>query len=115
MASIEVEVAGRKYVVACRDGEEAHLRSVAALVDKRARDAGEALGSLAESRQLLFAALLLADDLKEVQSGGTVAAPPDDGLAEAVEALADRVERLADRIEAEAAGSSALEPAGSST
>ena len=35
MASVEVEIAQRKYSVACRDGEEEHLRSVAAIVDRR--------------------------------------------------------------------------------
>jgi len=105
MANIDVEIAGRKYSVACRDGEEDHLRSVAALADKRARDAGEALGSLTETRHLLFTALLLADDIKDLQSGGKGPAPPaavDDELADALEQLADRVEALARRLEAPA-------------
>ncbi len=42
MASVEVEIAARKYSVACRDGEEAHLRSVAALVDSKAQEAAAA-------------------------------------------------------------------------
>jgi cell division protein ZapA len=103
MASIEVEIAGRKYSVACRDGEEAHLRSVAAIADKRARDAAEALGSLTETRQLLFTTLLLADDVQDMRSGGKGAPPPpavDEGLAGALESLADRVEALARRLEA---------------
>ena len=62
MANIDVEVGGRRYDVACRDGEEEHLRSVAAIVDRKAQDAAAALGSLSETRQLLFAALLLADE-----------------------------------------------------
>ena len=64
MASVDIEVAGRRYNVACRDGEEVHLHAVAAMVDQRARDAAEALGSLTETRQLLFAALLMADDIQ---------------------------------------------------
>ena len=105
MASIDVEIAGRKYSVACRDGEEAHLRSVAALVDKRARDAADALGSLTETRQLLFTTLLLADDIQDMQSGGKGPPPPapvDEGLVAALESLADRVEALARRLEAPA-------------
>jgi len=105
MANIEVDIAGRKYSVACRDGEEAHLRSVAALVDKRARDAADALGSLTETRQLLFTTLLLADDIQDMQSGGKGPTPPpavDEGLATALESLADRVEALAHRLEAPA-------------
>src|SRR5688500_20403624 len=75
MANIDVEVAGRRYDVACRDGEEQHLRSLAALVDKRAHDAAAALGGLTETRQLLYAALLIADDLKEVRAGAGLPDP----------------------------------------
>lgn len=112
MAQIEVVVASRKYTVACRDGEEEHLRALAAIVDKRAQDAAGALGSLTESKQLLFASLLLADDLNDKQGPAPVAepsdAPPaqaalDPRIAEALESLADRIESLAEKLEAEAA------------
>src|SRR3712207_9040036 len=101
MASVEVEIAARKYSVACRDGEEEHLRSVAAIVDSKAKDAAAALGSLSEARQLLFAALLLADELKDHRSGRPPppAAEPDPAVADALERLAQRVEAVADRLE----------------
>ena len=104
MASVEVEIAARKYAVSCRDGEEDHLRSVAAIVDKRAQDAAAALGTLSEARQLLFASLLLADELKEHRDGNPPAAPaePDPAIAEALDSIASRMERLADRLEGEA-------------
>lgn len=103
MANIDVDIAGRRYNVACRDGEEEHLRSLAAVVDRRAHDAADALGGLTETRQLLFAALLIADDLKELRAGKGLAdpAPPphDPALAEALERIAGRVESLADTLE----------------
>ena len=107
MASIDIDIAGRKFSVACRDGEEDHLRSVGALVDKRARDAAQALGTLGEARLLLFTSLLLADDLKELQEGKTPApapppAPVADDIAQAAEMLAERIEALADRLEEQA-------------
>ena len=106
MANIDLEIAGRRYNVACRDGEEEHLRSLAAVVDRRAHDAAAALGGLTEARQLLFAALLIADDLKETRAGAGLPdptpPPPDPAVAEALERLAERVENLADRLEAEA-------------
>jgi cell division protein ZapA len=107
MASVEVEIAARKYSVACRDGEEEHLRSVAAIVDSKAQDAAAALGSLSEARQLLFASLLLADELKEHRSGQgpAPAAEPDPALAEALERLAQRVESLAEQLERSAPAS----------
>jgi cell division protein ZapA len=105
MASVEIDIAGRRYAVACRDGEEPHLLEVGAIVDKKAQDAAAALGRLSENKQLLFASLLLADELKEKRQASPTAAPApgaaelDPVLAEALERLAERVERLADRLE----------------
>ena len=100
MASVDIEIAGRRYTVACRNGEEDHLRSVAEIVDRKALDAAEALGSLSEARQLLFASLLLADELKEARGGVAAPAPAEDpGVADALERLARRMESLADRLE----------------
>jgi cell division protein ZapA len=103
MATVDIEVAGRRYNVACRDGEETHLHSVAAMVDQRARDAAQTLGSLTETRQLLFAALLMADDIKEMRAGNGIAEPPppppDPAVAQALERLAARMEALADSLE----------------
>ena len=101
MASVELEIASRKYQLACRDGEEAHLRSVAAIVDRKARDAGAALGTMNEARQLLFASLLLADELKEQRAGNGAASAPaeiDPVVADALERLAERIENLAERL-----------------
>ena len=103
MANIDVMVAGRSYNIACRDGEEEHLIGLAALVNQRANDAATALGSLSETRQLLFASLLMADDLKEVRAGAglpdPVTPPPDPAVADALEHLASRMESLADSLE----------------
>jgi cell division protein ZapA len=116
MASVEVEIASRVYSVACRDGEEPHLRALAARIDAKAAEAARALGTLSEARLLLFAGLLLADELDERErsaNGGVASAPappppappppaePDPAVAEALERLAERMERLADRLEAE--------------
>ncbi|MDB5721521.1 MAG: cell division protein ZapA [Alphaproteobacteria bacterium] len=103
MAMVEIEIASRRYSIACRDGEEPHLIEVAALVDGKARDAAAALGGLSESRQLLIASLMLADELYEARSAAPrPAGPVDDEIAaDALERVADRVERLASRLENE--------------
>ena len=104
MATIDVEIASRRYSVACRDGEEEHLRSVAAIVDRKAQQATGALGSLSEVRQLLFASLLLADEVKEHRAGNAPPQEPepDPRVADALARLAERMERLAQRLETEA-------------
>jgi cell division protein ZapA len=101
MATIDVEIASRRYSVACRDGEEEHLRGVAAIVDRKARQATDALGSLSEVRQLLFASLLLADEVKEHRAGNAPPPDPDPRVADALARLAERMERMAQRLEAE--------------
>ena len=97
MASIELEIASRKYVVACRDGEEEHLRSVAAIVDGKAHDAAAALGSLSEARQLLFASLLLATSCRRSRGKSAAAARRGrSGRRRRARRHRQRMERLAD-------------------
>ena len=98
MAEVELIIAGRPYKVACRNGEEETLQAAGALVDAKSREALAGLGTLSESRQLLFAALLLAD---QILDGREFEMPkgPSDELAERTQRLAERLESLADRVE----------------
>ena len=100
MAEVDIIIAGRPYKVACRDGEEENLKAAARLVDAKSREALSGLGSLSEARQLLFAGLLLADQLID-QRPESAASPsgPDPELANRAERLAQRLESLADDLE----------------
>ena len=103
MAEVDLIIAGRSYRVACRDGEEDSLRAAARLVDGKSREALAGLGSLSESRQLLFASLLLADQLIDKLGGQAAAttapAQADPLLAERAGRIAGRLESLADALE----------------
>jgi len=99
MAEIDLTIAGRPYRVACRTGEEDSLRAAAALVDAKSREALAGLGTMSEARQLLFASLLLADQI--VDERPSEPSPPDPRLAESANALASRLEALADSLESE--------------
>lgn len=97
MAEVAIEIAGRAHKVMCRDGEEAHIRRMALIVDGKAREAGRGLGTVNETRLLLFAALLLADELVELRDAAAVAgagAGSGAALAETLEQLAGRLETL---------------------
>lgn len=103
MAEIDVIIAGRPYKVACRDGEEESLRAAARLVDAKSREALAGLGTLSEARQLLFAGLLLADQLIEQRPEAAAQANQDPELVGRAERLAQRLESLADHLESGAA------------
>ncbi|QNM82928.1 cell division protein ZapA [Sphingomonas sabuli] len=116
MAEVDVIIAGRPYKVGCRDGEEEQLRAAARLVDAKSREALSGLGSLSEARQLLFAGLLLADQLIDNRPQGATAsvasepapsapAAPDPEIACRATRLAERLESLASSLEDEAARS----------
>ena len=104
MAEVDLTIAGRPYRVACRAGEEENLRAAAALVDAKSREALAGLGTMSEARQLLFASLLLADQIVD-QRAGTVRegapAEADPLVAESAKAIAGRLEALADALESE--------------
>jgi cell division protein ZapA len=105
MADVRLSIAGREYIVTCKDGEEARLQTLGALVDEKAREAGGPSGGLNESRLLLFSALLLADKLHDgagqasATNVGAANDPALDQAAETLERLADRLETLAQRLE----------------
>lgn len=105
MAEVDISIAGRSYRVACRDGEEQNLRHAAEMVDAKGREALAGLGALSESRTLLFASLLLADQLIEKRGSATPppTMPPDPQVVRRVDALAERLERLAGHLENEVA------------
>jgi cell division protein ZapA len=105
---LDLNIAGRTYQVACREGEEENLRAAARLVDGKSREALSGLGTLSEARQFLFASLLLADQLID-REPGIASAPqpsvPDPALVRRAESLASRLESLAGQLENEAATS----------
>jgi cell division protein ZapA len=109
---LDLNIAGRTYQVACREGEEENLRTAARLVDGKSREALAGLGTLSEARQFLFASLLLADQLIDNKPETAAAPPPppppeparpDPAMILRAEALADRLESLAMTLENEAA------------
>ena len=102
MSDVTLTIAGRGYTIACDPGQERHVTSLGRAIDEKLT-ALPGLAGQTETRTLLFAALLLADELHEVQNGGATApAMPqlaDEGAAEALESLAGRLETIAERLE----------------
>jgi cell division protein ZapA len=100
VAEVELTIAGRPYRVACRSGEEDSLRAAAALVDAKSREALAGLGAMSEARQLLFASLMLADQLLDERPADVSAVDP--RVTQSAEAVAARLEALAETLEGDA-------------
>ena len=61
MPEVEIGIGGRHFEVACQPGEEDYLVSAANALDNEASKIVQQLGRLSESRMLLMAGLMLAD------------------------------------------------------
>lgn len=68
MAQVTVEINGKPYTVGCEDGQEAHLRALAAVFDRQVRLVAQEVGALGDTRLMLMGALLLSDELEEARA-----------------------------------------------
>lgn len=96
MADVKLNIAGRVYDVHCADGEEQQLQSLASLVDDKVR----AMPGGTETRQLLFAALMLADETQEAKGKAEKAEPQSDSLRAAVALAESREAQARDELKA---------------
>ena len=100
VAEVTLNIGGYRYKIACRDGEEAHLLRLGEIVDVKTAQGRAAVGNTSEVRQILLAALLIADEATDNQTPTAAPTHVDDDLhADALEALATRIESLAARLE----------------
>ncbi len=103
MSNVTLTIAGRSFTVACAEGEESHVFGLGAMIDSKLSQMGDMTGQ-SESRMLLFAALLLADEAHEAarQPAAPPAAPSpagDPAVAQRLNAIAAKLENLAARLE----------------
>lgn len=61
MPEVTVDIGGRRFDVACQEGEEQYLRAAAKLLDTEAQSIVRQIGRMPEGRLLLMAGLMVAD------------------------------------------------------
>ncbi len=99
MINLEIRIGNRPYQIACREGQEAHYEALTNIINEKIATAEAALGSMSETRLLMFTTLLLADEINDSRAGGP--APAASGVdPAALERVADRIEALATALEA---------------
>jgi cell division protein ZapA len=99
MANVTLTIGGREFMLACADGEEAHVTRLAQMIDEKLVQAG--VVGQTEPRMLLFASLMLADELHELRQRPAVApaAPPPAPEPEIPRVLVEELARIADHVE----------------
>lgn len=107
MADVKLNIAGRIYDVHCADGQESQLIQLATAVDEKVRG----IPGGTETRQLLFAALMLADEAQEARGKADKAEPQSDSLRAAVALAESREAQARDELKAARAELDAIKKA----
>lgn len=109
MKQVSITINGRDYDIACEEGQEDHLRRLAGYVDRRVAELVTSVGQIGDTRLLVLASLLIADELhdaREVYARETnahtreseAARQLEHNFANALDSVSGRLERLATRI-----------------
>lgn len=111
MAQVTVTINGRNYVIACDEGQEAHLARLGRYLDKRAKQLTASVGQINESLLLVMVSLLVTDELSdaygEIETLRTERGVPsgaskqqaEDYTAGRIDAVAQSIETLARSLE----------------
>ena len=67
MAHVNVTIAGRAFRMACGDGEEERLESLARQVDAKIGEMRGAFGEIGDQRLTVMAGIMVMDELAELQ------------------------------------------------
>jgi len=107
MAQVEITINGQSYRVACEDGQENRLGELARMVDAHVGDLVEQIGQVGQTRLLVMASLLVADELMELREAASEGAEDGEGggagddarVTEMMNRLSGRLEAIADRLD----------------
>ncbi len=103
MGEVAVNINGRSYRVACDDGEEAHVSALAEKLARHVSDLVADIGQVGDTRLLLMAGLVVADELADLRLKFTELKTHSDAMSAERDETTERIERLARRLEAVAA------------
>lgn len=67
MAQVTVTIAGKVFRIACDDGQEPHLESLATELDGRIADMRKAFGEIGDNRLTVMAAISFLDEREDVK------------------------------------------------
>lgn len=65
MPTVEIMVNGRRHAMQCGEGEEQRVKRLAAYVDRRVSDLARGAMQVGDSRLLIMASIMVADELSD--------------------------------------------------
>jgi cell division protein ZapA len=108
LAQVSVSINGRKYQIACEDGQEAHWRGWPRTSTRRINELVASVGQVGDAQLLVMASLVIADELSDayaevesLKAGDRAAAvrlDAEESLGAAMDSLAERIEGVAERL-----------------
>ncbi|MDE1153843.1 MAG: cell division protein ZapA [Micavibrio sp.] len=116
MAEVNITLNGRIYEIACDQGQEGRVVDLAAFIDQRLQQISRSGAAYNDAHLMVLTALVLADELFEVQEGGAAKAPraaapvaapaapernPEEELAlvKLLDQMAKRIDGIAQRVQ----------------
>ena len=66
MPEITVQINDQDYSIVCDPGEEDHLKKLSSQIDFKVRELTKRFGKIGETRLMVMASLLIADEMHEL-------------------------------------------------
>ena len=101
MAVVSLKIGGRFYKFSCNDGQDAHMRELAEMLDKKAEALTKSIGYMQEGQLLAMICLLLAEEKHHLEraTNAQVLEQTTDQIAQSIQNLALKVGVLAESLE----------------
>jgi len=90
MGQVTVGINGRSYTVGCDNGQEDHVSELAAYLDHHIAELKEAMGSVGDTRLILLAGLMVADELSQTVAKLEELEGKVEGVKESQDAVVDK-------------------------
>ena len=107
MAQVDISINGKTYRMACDEGQENRIRDLSTMVDAHVKDLVQQVGQVGDTRLLVMASLLVADELMDLRDAAHAVEEEDEDfnpseveeMTLSIEGLAERLEGLAGRLQ----------------
>ncbi len=101
MAVVSLKIGKQFYKFSCNDGQEVHMRELAAGLDKRAEQLTKSIGFMQENQLLAMICLLLAEEKSKLEKTVSTETPETTLLpvVEALTALTTQVNQMTESLD----------------